>query len=45
MDLWEANLDAAAYTPHPCNTNGLVKCEGTDCGDGDERYSGLCDKG
>jgi cellulose 1,4-beta-cellobiosidase len=44
MDIWEANSQAAAYTPHPCNTNGLLRCSGTECGDADERYSGVCDK-
>ena len=45
MDIWEANLDATAYTPHPCKVNEQTRCEGTDCGNGSERYSGLCDKG
>jgi cellulose 1,4-beta-cellobiosidase len=45
MDIWEANLDAAAYTPHPCKVSGPTRCEGTDCGSGDDRYSGMCDKG
>ncbi|KAI0794977.1 exo-cellobiohydrolase I precursor [Abortiporus biennis] len=44
MDIWEANSMAAAYTPHPCATTGQTRCSGTDCGDGDERYSGICDK-
>jgi cellulose 1,4-beta-cellobiosidase len=44
MDIWEANLDAAAYTPHPCKGSGIVKCDGTECGTGDDRYSGECDK-
>jgi cellulose 1,4-beta-cellobiosidase len=44
MDIWEANLDAAAYTPHPCKVTGPTRCEGTDCGNGDDRYSGVCDK-
>ncbi|CAL1700334.1 unnamed protein product [Somion occarium] len=44
MDIWEANLNAAAYTPHVCNSQGLTRCEGSQCGDGDERYSGVCDK-
>lgn len=45
MDIWEANLDATAYTPHPCSVTEQTRCEGTDCGAGDERYSGVCDKG
>jgi cellulose 1,4-beta-cellobiosidase len=44
MDIWEANSQATAYTPHPCSTTGLVRCNGTQCGDGSSRYSGLCDK-
>eukprot|EP00440_Ansanella_granifera_P050752 gb/GFBE01055004.1/.p1 GENE.gb/GFBE01055004.1/~~gb/GFBE01055004.1/.p1 ORF type:complete len:364 (+),score=94.31 gb/GFBE01055004.1/:1-1092(+) len=46
MDIWEANSKAAAYTPHPCSTVGPTKCEGIDCGYGDngERWQGLCDK-
>jgi cellulose 1,4-beta-cellobiosidase len=44
MDLWEANSIAAAYTPHVCSVDGQVRCEGTDCGDGDNRYGGVCDK-
>jgi cellulose 1,4-beta-cellobiosidase len=44
MDLWEANLDATAYTPHPCTVTGQARCEGTECGSGDDRYSGVCDK-
>ncbi|KAI0786926.1 exo-cellobiohydrolase I precursor [Abortiporus biennis] len=44
MDIWEANSMAAAYTPHPCQTTGQTRCEGTQCGAGDERYDGICDK-
>jgi len=52
MDIWEANREAAAYTPHPCSTVGPTKCQGIDCGyvvpgtnsTGDERWKGLCDK-
>jgi len=44
MDLWEANLDAAAYTPHPCSVSGQTRCEGKDCGSGEDRYGGVCDK-
>lgn len=40
-----ANLNDAAYTPHPCSSSGQTRCSGTDCGNGDgQRYSGLCDK-
>ncbi|KAI0675484.1 cellobiohydrolaseI [Trametes maxima] len=44
MDIWEANSNGAAVTPHVCSVSGQVRCEGTDCGDGDERYDGICDK-
>ncbi|KAK4449227.1 Exoglucanase 1 [Podospora aff. communis PSN243] len=44
MDIWEANLDATAYTPHPCSVYEQTRCEGTNCGNGSERYSGMCDK-
>jgi cellulose 1,4-beta-cellobiosidase len=44
MDIWEANSMATAYTPHVCSQNGLYKCNGTSCGDGDNRYGGVCDK-
>lgn len=44
VSIWEANSISAAYTPHVCSVNGQVRCEGTDCGDGDQRYSGVCDK-
>ncbi|KAF1950176.1 exoglucanase-like protein 1 precursor [Byssothecium circinans] len=44
MDLWEANSISTAYTPHPCTKNGLTACTGNDCGDGDNRYGGICDK-
>ncbi|KAI0085767.1 cellulase [Irpex rosettiformis] len=44
MDIWEANNDAAAFTPHPCSVDGQTQCSGTDCGDDTERYSGVCDK-
>jgi cellulose 1,4-beta-cellobiosidase len=44
MDIWEANSVSSAYTPHPCTVTGPYRCEGTQCGDGDSRYSGVCDK-
>ena len=44
MDIWEANSISTAYTPHGCTKSGPYRCEGTECGDGDERYSGVCDK-
>nr|AAA19802.1 major cellobiohydrolase [Phanerodontia chrysosporium]AGJ81161.1 cellobiohydrolase [Phanerodontia chrysosporium]CAA82762.1 cellulase [Phanerodontia chrysosporium] len=39
MDIWEANNDAAAFTPHPCTTTGQTRCSGDDCA----RNTGLCD--
>eukprot|EP01113_Clastostelium_recurvatum_P022123 TRINITY_DN2633_c0_g1_i5.p1 TRINITY_DN2633_c0_g1~~TRINITY_DN2633_c0_g1_i5.p1 ORF type:complete len:329 (+),score=113.53 TRINITY_DN2633_c0_g1_i5:314-1300(+) len=44
MDIWEANFNAAAYTPHVCSVQGQYRCSGDDCGDGDNRYGGVCDK-
>jgi len=46
MDIWEANSMANAYTPHPCDVTGQLRCEGRECGDNDsnERYQGVCDK-
>jgi len=44
MDIWEANSMASAYTPHVCVVNGPYRCSGTDCGDGSNRYGGVCDK-
>ena len=44
MDIWEANSISSAYTPHVCTSTGLTRCQGTDCGDGDQRYESICDK-
>jgi cellulose 1,4-beta-cellobiosidase len=46
MDIWEANSQATAYTPHICTKTGQYQCEGTECGDTDsnQRYNGVCDK-
>nr|BAF57343.1 putative glycosyl hydrolase family7 [uncultured symbiotic protist of Hodotermopsis sjoestedti] len=46
MDIWEANSQATAYTPHICSKTGIYRCEGTECGDNDanQRYNGVCDK-
>ncbi|CAK0899022.1 unnamed protein product [Prorocentrum cordatum] len=48
MDIWEANTQASAYTPHPCETNGTLICDGALCGglpdDRGQRYKGVCDK-
>jgi cellulose 1,4-beta-cellobiosidase len=44
MDVWESNKMATAYTPHPCSVNGQYRCSGDQCGDGSNRYGGVCDK-
>ncbi|EJF67240.1 cellobiohydrolaseI [Dichomitus squalens LYAD-421 SS1] len=44
MDIWEANSQGAAVTPHVCSVQGQTRCSGTQCGDGDQRYDGICDK-
>ncbi|KAF2032752.1 exoglucanase-like protein 1 precursor [Setomelanomma holmii] len=45
MDVWEANSIATAYTPHPCKGTGIQECtDDVSCGDGSNRYSGICDK-
>lgn len=45
MDIWEANGMSTAYTAHACENDGQERCEkGTQCGDGDDRFKGLCDK-
>ncbi len=44
MDIWEANSQGAAVTPHVCSVTSQTRCQGTDCGDGDNRYGGICDK-
>jgi len=44
MDVWEANSMAEAYTPHVCSVTGQYRCSGTQCGDGSNRYGGVCDK-
>jgi cellulose 1,4-beta-cellobiosidase len=44
MDVWEANSQATAYTPHVCSVQGQTRCTGVSCGAGADRYNGLCDK-
>lgn len=44
MDVWEANSLATAVTPHMCTVDGPYRCNGTDCGDGSDRFNGVCDK-
>ncbi|KAG9003403.1 Exoglucanase 1 [Tulasnella sp. JGI-2019a] len=31
MDVWEANTISAAYTPHPCSSDGILACTGSTC--------------
>ncbi|KAF8964801.1 cellobiohydrolase I [Flammula alnicola] len=42
MDIWEANNNAAAFTPHPCTVSGQTRCSGDACGTTD-RYASVCD--
>lgn len=45
IDIWEANSVSTAYTMHPCNKEGLYRCENDqDCGSFENRYTGVCDK-
>lgn len=47
MDIWEANSISTSYTLHPCNTEGIHRCDTLEeCGDNESgnRYSGVCDK-
>jgi len=44
MDVWEANSNSNAVTPHPCSKFGQTRCTGDPCGNGSgERYDGWCD--
>jgi cellulose 1,4-beta-cellobiosidase len=43
MDLWEANGQAQALTPHPCNATGVKLCQGTACSN--DIAAGTCDQG
>lgn len=44
MDIWEANRAATALTPHPCNATQTFVCSGASCGNGNDKYNGVCDK-
>jgi len=44
MDIWEANTVSTAVTAHACDVKNQTRCEGTNCGDGPERFEGVCDK-
>jgi cellulose 1,4-beta-cellobiosidase len=43
MDLWEANGQAQALTPHPCNATGVKLCTGAACSN--DIAVGTCDQG
>ncbi|KAJ0413990.1 1,4-beta-D-glucan cellobiohydrolase B [Aspergillus carlsbadensis] len=45
MDIWEANSISTAFTPHPCDVPGQVRCVGDSCGGtySPDRYAGTCD--
>jgi len=45
MDIWEANLNSAALTPHSCSTTSQSRCDGDACGGtySATRYAGVCD--
>jgi len=47
MDIWEANSISQALTPHTCDPTSVVgqtRCDGEECGDNEDRYSGMCDR-
>jgi cellulose 1,4-beta-cellobiosidase len=45
MDVWEANMDSQAVTPHACQVFGQQRCSEKECGNGKgERFEGWCDK-
>jgi len=35
---------AQAFTAHPCQVDGQLMCKGLPCGEGTDRYNGVCDK-
>ena len=43
MDVWQANQNSAAFTPHPCSVSGPTRCSGSACGD-DNDDVGFCDR-
>ncbi|KAG9412140.1 hypothetical protein AC1031_017769 [Aphanomyces cochlioides] len=45
FDILEANSINTSFTSHPCTQTGLYECTSPlECGDGDNRYKGICDK-
>ena len=44
-DFWEANSKATQAAPHACIPDQYTICKnGAECGDGNNRHSGICDK-
>jgi len=43
MDVWEANNNANAYTPHPCTVQGQTSCSGDAACGVTNRYGSVCD--
>jgi cellulose 1,4-beta-cellobiosidase len=43
MDIWEANSNAEALTPHPCTVTSQTRCTGDACGGTANRYGSACD--
>ncbi|KAI6380456.1 hypothetical protein MCOR25_001647 [Pyricularia grisea] len=41
LDIWEANREATALTPHTCSKPSSFRCTGEECGNG---KAGVCDK-
>nr|CAA38274.1 cellulase [Phanerodontia chrysosporium] len=39
LDIWEANSNAAALTPHTCTNNAQTRCSGSNC----TSNTGFCD--
>ncbi len=44
VDLWEGNSFASAFSAHSCSAVSQTRCEGSQCGTGDSRYQGTCDR-
>jgi len=44
IDIWEANKISSAFTLHACDVSEQTRCEGSDCGNGDDRFKSICDR-
>jgi cellulose 1,4-beta-cellobiosidase len=45
FDIWEANSYATQLASHPCSITNVYPCaDAKTCGDGADRYNGVCDK-